>query len=125
MFGISQKGDFRKTTRFLTLAKRIEYKKILDRYGKLGVIRLQQATPIDTGHTADAWDYEVVVKNNNLSIFWTNSNINEGVQIAVILQYGYGTRNGGYVEGRDYINPALQPLFDDIVDDAWKEITRL
>ena len=124
MISFKQEGNFEKTKRFLTHAEKVNYREILERYGKVGVIRLAQATPIDTGKTADCWEYEVEIKRGTLSIFWKNTNIQDGVPIAVILQYGHGTRNGGYVEGVDYINPALRPIFDDIVDDAWKELTR-
>lgn len=123
MITIKQKGDFKKTERFLTRAQRINLRNILTRYGEVGVEALRQATPSDTGKTANSWSYEVVMNDGSSSIYWSNSNVNKGVNIAIILQYGHGTRNGGYVKGRDYINPALQPIFDAIAETAWKEVT--
>lgn len=123
MITIRQKGDFKKTERFLTRAQRINLRNILNRYGEVGVEALRQATPSDTGKTANSWSYEVVMNDGSSSIYWSNSNVNKGVNIAIILQYGHGTRNGGYVKGRDYINPALQPIFDEIAETAWKEVT--
>ena len=96
----------------------------LDEYGKKGVEALRQATPKDTGKTADSWFYEIKRSKESVSISFNNSNINDGVPIAVILQYGHGTRNGGWVEGRDYINPAIQPVFDEIAEEAWKEVNK-
>lgn len=122
MITIKQKGDFKKTEAFLNRAKRVKVQQILDYYGKLGVLALAEATPKDTGKTASSWNYEVSVKSGTSSIVWSNSNVNKGVNIALILQYGHGTRNGGYVKGRDYINPALQPIFDEIANTAWKEV---
>lgn len=96
---------------------------ILNKYGKKGVDALMSATPKDTGLTARSWTYEIERNDGGLSIVWSNSNIQNGVNIAVILQYGHGTKNGGYVAGRDYINPAIQPIFDDMIDKYWKEVT--
>lgn len=95
----------------------------LDRLALEGVAALALATPRDTGATATSWDYEIKRSNGQISIYWTNDNVNKGVNIAVILQYGHGTRNGGYVMGRDYINPAIRPIFDKIAEAAWKEVT--
>jgi hypothetical protein len=97
----------------------------LDKYGREGVAALASATPVDTGQTANSWYYEVVIKNGSATISFHNSNIQNGVPIAIILQYGHGTRNGGWVQGRDYINPAIQPIFDKIANQAWKEVTKL
>ena len=97
----------------------------LDKYGREGVTALASATPVDSGLTAKSWYYEVSVTNESATISFHNSNIQNGVPIAVILQYGHGTRNGGWVQGRDYINPAIQPVFDKIADAAWKEVTKL
>ena len=97
----------------------------LDKYGKEGVAALASATPVDTGLTASSWSYEIKQKNGSISISFKNSNIQNGVPIAIILQYGHGTRNGGWVQGRDYINPAIQPIFDRIANDAWREVTKL
>ena len=125
MIVIKQKGDFSKTTRFLKASTRAINTKLLDKYGQKGVDALSSATPVDTGKTANSWYYKVESKDNVTSITFYNSNIQNGVPIAIILQYGHGTRNGGWVEGRDYINPAIQPIFDDIVNEAWREATKL
>lgn len=96
----------------------------LNKYGEMGVEALSRATPKDTGLTASSWSYEIKRGKESSSIVWTNSNVNDGVPVAVILQYGHATRNGGYVEGIDYINPALNSVFKNIADMAWKEVTR-
>ena len=124
MIKIRQKGDFKKLTSFLERAKESLDIGILDKYGKKGVAALSSATPVDTGLTASSWFYKIENKNGIAKIEFHNSNIQNGVQIAVILQYGHGTRNGGYVVGRDYINPAIQPVFDELAKNAWKEVTR-
>jgi hypothetical protein len=118
-----QKGDFSNLNRFLERAKNVIKIGELDKYGREGVAALASATPVDSGLTADSWYYEVEHQNGEASINFYNSNINKGVPIAIILQYGHGTGNGGWVEGRDYINPAIQPLFDTIANNAWKEVT--
>lgn len=120
-----QKGDFSKLTRYMQRLKEVARKSDLDQYGKQGVAALAAATPVDTGKTAASWYYEISHKNGSTTISFHNSNIQNGVPIAIILQYGHGTRNGGYVQGRDYINPVAQPLFDQIANDAWKEVTKL
>ena len=119
----NQKGDFSKLTNYLNKVKESARTKILDEYGKMGVEALSAATPYDTGLTSQSWYYEIQNGDTELSITFCNSNINKGVSIAIILQYGHGTRNGGWVEGRDYINPAIQPIFQAIADKAWKEVT--
>lgn len=124
MISFRQKGDFSKLTRFLEKAKNAVHLGELDKYGREGVAALASATPVDSGKTADSWSYEVVNRNGYAAIRFLNSNIQNGVPIAIILQYGHGTRNGGWVEGRDYINPVVQPLFDKITEEAWKEVTR-
>lgn len=116
-------GGFTKTERFLNRMKRREYLNVLDEFGRDGVQALRNATPVDSGATAEAWDYEIKRSRNYTEIVWTNSNINDGVPIAVILQYGHGTGTGGYVQGRDYINPAIRPIFDEIAEKAWKVVT--
>lgn len=116
-------GGFTKTERFLNRMKRREYLNVLDEFGRDGVQALRNATPVDSGVTAEAWDYEIKRTRNYTEIVWTNSNINDGVPIAVILQYGHGTGTGGYVQGRDYINPAIRPIFDKIAEKAWKVVT--
>jgi hypothetical protein len=118
-----QKGDFSNLNRFLERAKNVIKIGELDKYGREGVAALASATPVDSGLTADSWYYEVEHQNGKSSINFYNSNLNKGVPIAIILQYGHGTGNGGWVEGRDYINPAIQPLFDAIANNAWKEVT--
>ena len=126
MITFKHKGDFSKTTSFLQNAKRAaDVKAILERFGRAGVAALASATPVDTGLTANSWHYEITSTNGSATINFNNSNIQNGVPIAIILQYGHGTRNGGWVEGRDYINPAIQPIFDEIAETAWKEVTKL
>lgn len=119
------KGDFGKTEGFLNKLKQIRFSSRMDKYGKAGVRALASATPRDTGKTADSWDYEIEEEPGRTTITWFNSNVQNGVNIALILQYGHGTRTGGYVQGRDYINPALQSVFDEMADAAWKEVTSL
>lgn len=117
------RGNFDNTERFFKRAQKMDFFRNLEKYAQEGVAALSSATPVDSGLTAASWDYEIVKKKGSVSIYWTNSNINAGVPIAVILQYGHGTNNGGYVQGRDYINPAIRPIFDKIADNAWKEVT--
>ena len=121
----THKGDFSKTTKFLERAKHVMGNSKLDVYAKKGVEALASATPVDSGLTANSWNYEIVNEKGSTTINFNNTNINKGVPIAIILQYGHGTRNGGWVEGRDYINPAIQPIFDELVDKMWKEVTKL
>ena len=125
MITFRQKGDFSKLTRYLEKVKEVVKLGDLDKYGRAGVAALASATPVDTGLTASSWYYEISNKNGSAMISFHNSNIQNGVPIAIIFQYGHGTRNGGWVEGRDYINPAIRPIFDRIADDAWKEVTKL
>ena len=125
MIKFRQKGDFSKLTRFLEKAKEAVRLGDLDKYGREGVTALASATPVDSGLTADSWRYEITNKQGSAKITFYNSNIQNGVPIAIILQYGHGTRNGGWVQGRDYINPAIQPIFDKIVNEAWREVTKL
>ena len=125
MISFRQKGDFSKLTHFLERAKESVRIGDLDKYGREGVAALSSATPIDSGETANSWSYEITNKDGSVTITFKNSNIQNGVPIAIILQYGHGTRNGGWVQGRDYINPAIQPIFDKIVNNAWREVTRI
>lgn len=125
MIRFKQKGDFSKVTKYLERAKEVINLGILDKYGRKGVDALSSATPIDTGLTAESWRYEIVNKNGSARINFCNSNIQNGVPIAIILQYGHGTGTGGWVQGRDYINPSIQPIFDEIANEAWREVTRL
>ena len=124
MISFRQKGDFSKLTRFLERAKNLVHLSDLDRYGRAGDAALASATPVDTGKTAASWYYDIKINKESASITFNNSNIQNGVPIAIILQYGHGTRNGGWVEGRDYINPVIQPIFDKIAEEAWKEVTK-
>ena len=125
MIIIKHKGNFERTSKFLQRMSKVDILRILDKYGQAGVAALAAATPVDSGLTANSWGYEVSASGDTYAITWTNTNINKGVPIALILQYGHGTRNGGWVEGRDYINPAIQPIFDKIRDEAWREVTKL
>lgn len=124
MITIKTKGNWEATTKFLERAKKGINIRSLDKYGNMGVNALASATPTDTGLTAQSWSYEITQKNGVVAITFLNSNIQNGIPIAIILQYGHGTGTGGYVQGRDYINPAIQPIFDKIVEDAWREVTR-
>lgn len=125
MISFRHKGDFSRTTRYFEKVKRAARFNFLDKYGEEGVSALSSATPVESGQTAGSWGYEIVRSQGSVSIVYTNSHINQGVPIAIILQYGHGTGTGGYVQGRDYINPAIQPVFDKIADQAWREVTRL
>lgn len=125
MITFRQKGDFSKLTRFLEKARNAVRIGILDKYGREGVAALASATPVESGKTASSWYYEIEHKNGSATINFLNSNINDGVPIAIILQYGHGTGTGGWVEGRDYINPAIQPVFDKLANEAWREVTEL
>lgn len=119
---ITTKGDFNNTFRFLNKMSKFQINKILEKYGRMGVEALRSATPIDSGKTAESWGYEISVGKEGATIHWTNTNQNKGVYIAVILQYGHGTGTGGYVQGVDYINPAIRPVFDKIAEEAWMEV---
>lgn len=125
MIEIRQKGDFAKLTRYLEKAKKTVRISDLDKYGRAGVAALASATPVDTGLTASSWYYKITRKDGLVAITFCNSNIQNGVPIAIILQYGHGTNNGGWVQGRDYINPAIQSVFDKLANDAWREVTKL
>lgn len=125
MITFRQKGDFSKLTSFLERAKEAVRIGDLDKYGREGVAALSSATPVRTGLTANSWYYEIEHQNGSVSITFNNSNVNKGVPIAIILQYGHGTRNGGWVQGRDYINSAIQPVFDRIANEAWEEVTKI
>lgn len=125
MISVKQRGSFDKTENFLKKSFGRNYVGILEKFGQQGVAALSAATPVDSGVTATSWSYEIIQNGSSISIVWNNSNVQKGINIAIILQYGHGTRNGGYVSGRDYINPALKPIFDKMADAAWKEVTRL
>jgi hypothetical protein len=125
LISFRHRGDFSKFTRFLEKAKQAVRLGDLDRYGREGVAALASATPVRSGETASSWYYEIKQSPGSVIISFNNSHFNEGVPIAIILQYGHGTGTGGWVEGRDYINPAIQPVFDRIANDAWREVTGL
>ncbi len=120
---ITQKGDFSRTFSFLKQIQKIPSTKIIEKYGKLGVKALSSATPKDTGLTARSWYYRIEQTRTSITLSFCNSNVNNGVPIAVVIQYGHGTRNGGWVEGFDYINPAIQPIFIKLTEELWKEVT--
>lgn len=123
MLTVKQKGEYAKLTRYLVNVKKAVKTKDLTKYGRAGVEALASATPVDTGLTANSWYYEIEQSKGRASITFYNSNVQNGIPIAIILQYGHGTGNGGWVEGRDYINPAIQSIFDKLAADAWKEVT--
>lgn len=125
MIKFKSKGDFSKTISYMNKASKAIDLSILDKYGKMGVAALAAATPVDSGKTSKSWRYEITRTSKSATITFLNSNIQNGVPIAIILQYGHGTRNGGYVQGQDYINPALEPVFKRLSDEAWKEVTKL
>jgi hypothetical protein len=125
MIELSHSGDFSKTTSYLERIKEVAHLGILNKYGKMGVDALSSATPVDTGKTSKSWSYKIEHDKTSFTLSFYNSNVNNGVPIAVILQYGHGTRNGGYVVGRDYINPAIQPVFDELVAELTKEVSKV
>lgn len=123
MITFSHSGDFKHTDKFLKRMSHGQVFEVLHRYGNEGVLALRKATPLDSGETANSWTYEIVNRGGTYSIIWDNTHIIDGRPIAILIQYGHGTRNGGYVMGRDYINPALRPIFDQILSSVWKEVT--
>lgn len=123
--GVVVKGSFKNTESFLGRAHKRAFYRDLEKYGKQGVDALSQATPIDSGKTAESWDYEIQYGSDTITIMWTNSNVvDEWAVVAILIQYGHGTRNGGYVYGRDYINPAMRPIFDHIANAIWEEVKK-
>ena len=125
MISFRQKGDFSNLSSYFERVKEKVKLGDLDKYGRAGVAALASATPVDSGQTANSWYYEIERQNGSVSIVFNNSNVNKGVPIAIILQYGHGTGTGGWVQGRNYINPAIQPIFDEIANNAWKEVTKV
>lgn len=123
MITFRHRGDLSKTTKYLKWVQNINLNS-LDKFGQMGVAALSSATPTESGTTAASWYYEIEQSKGQITIGFNNSHINKGVPIAIILQYGHGTGTGGWVQGRDYINPAIQPIFDQIADEAWKEVTK-
>lgn len=124
MITIESQGDWKMTRNWFDRMTKLDLALIMNQFGREGAAALASATPSRTGATAKSWSYEVKRTGNNWKITWTNSNVNKGANIAVLIQYGHGTRNGGYVVGRDYINPAIRPIFDKIAEKAWKEVTK-
>lgn len=122
MIEIKQSGSFRNTEAFLERAKNVVKMGVLDKYGRKGVEALELATPKDTGLTSKSWEYKITNNKDYSTISFFNTNIQKGIPIAIILQHGHATRNGGYVQGRDYINPAIQPIFDKLAEEVWKEV---
>ena len=125
MISFRHKGDFSKATRYFEKLRKAARLEILNKYGQEGVTALAAATPIDSGKTASSWYYEIKEGKNSAELVFCNSNINQGVSIAIILQYGHGTGTGGYVQGQDYINPAIRPIFDKIAKELWEEVIRI
>jgi hypothetical protein len=125
MITITQKGSFKNTERYLSRLKTAQLFAVLNKYGSLGQNALSNATPVESGLTAASWSYTIEQRPGYYSIRWHNSHIESGVPIAVILQYGHGTGTGGYVQGRNYIMPAIRPIFDQMADEAWKEVTKI
>lgn len=125
MITFVHKGDFSKTNKFLDNLKRFRYINLLNKYGEEGVRALSANTPIDSGITASSWYYEIIEDKGSVTIRWCNSNLSDGIPIAILIQYGHATKNGGFVEGRDFVNPAMQSIFDDIATNVWREVTRL
>ena len=123
MVTFKHRGNFNNLEKFLNKVRGSTYLNMLNKYGEAGVKALADATPVDSGKTAECWTFEISRTQNRTTLSWLNTNVNEGVNIAVILQYGHGTGTGGYVEGRDYINPAIRPVFDKIAEEAWREVT--
>jgi hypothetical protein len=125
MITFTEKGSFKNTERYLARLSKGQLNSILAKYGSLGVNALSNATPVESGLTAESWFYTIQARPGYYSIRWHNHNHQDGVPIAVLLQYGHGTGTGGYVQGRDYINPAIRPLFDKIAAEAWREVTKV
>lgn len=121
---VTQKGNFKKTDRFLGKLVGFHYENKLKHYGELGVQALKAATPKDSGLTAESWNYEIVEEKGRTALYFRNENMSDGVPVAILLQYGHATRNGGFVEGIDYINPALRPIFERMAREVWKEVVR-
>jgi len=125
MITITQKGSFKNTERYLARLKAAQLFAVLNKYGSLGQNALSNATPVESGLTAASWYYTIEQRPGYYSIRWHNTHIEDGRPIAILLQYGHGTGTGGYVQGRDYINPAIRPIFDQMANEAWKEVTRI
>lgn len=122
MISVKQKGDFSNLEKFINHVLRRDYLNILSEYGKKGVSALKSATPVDSGLTRDSWNYEIESGAGKTTIRWTNSNVVGGTSVAILLQYGHGTKNGGFVQGIDYINPAMRPIFQQMANEAWRRV---
>jgi hypothetical protein len=122
---ITEKGSFKNTEKYLSKLSKLELSGILNKYGTLGMNALSNATPADSGLAAGSWYYTVVSRKGYYSIRWHNSDVENGFPVAVMIQYGHGTGTGGYVQGRDYIMPAIRPIFDQIAEEAWREVTKV
>lgn len=125
MITVKIDNKFSITERFFERIKELNHKGLFDKYGTIGIEALASATPKDTGKTSESWEYVIEHRLGKSSIIWSNMNVNDGCNVAILLQYGHGLKNGGYVQGRDFINPAIQPVFDKIANDAWDEVTRV
>ena len=123
MIRFTHRGNFNNTEKFLKKSN-IDYIKIFEKYGRQGVIELSKATPIDSGETAKSWEYKITQTKFGIKLEWTNSHVEGGAPVAILIQYGHGTRNGGYVQGRDYINPVIKPILDKLSSDIWREVTK-
>lgn len=125
MISVESKGSFKNLEAFLSKAKKADAFNVLEKYGAIGVRALASATPVDTGLSAASWTYKVEKKWGKYSIIWSNTNVVNGTPVVIMLQYGHGTGTGGWVQGRDFINPALRPVFDQIADAVWREVTNV
>ena len=123
MIVLKQSGDFKYTEGLLKRINKNDMRRQLEKFGKLGVDALRDATPKDTGKTSESWQYEIKMDKTGVSITWKNTNVVDGVPIAIIIQYGHATKNGGYVKGIDYVNPAVKPIFEDLANEVWKGVT--
>lgn len=123
MIVLKTTGKLKKTEKFLSKMSRFDIRRILNKYGEEGMHALAENTPVRSGETASSWRYKVSINNGIATVTWSNTHVEKGVNIAIILQYGHGTRNGGYVQGIDYINPALKPVFNALAEEAWMEVT--
>lgn len=124
MISITSKGDYKKTLDFLNRSRRGDVFPDLNSYGRIGVNALRRVTPVDTGLTASSWDYRIIKGKHGPTIEWFNTNGKNGTSVAILIQYGHATGTGGYVIGKNYINPAMHPLFDTIANDVWKAVMK-
>jgi len=124
MLSVSSSGSFKKLEKYLDKGQNGSLPSIFDRYGKQGVIALSSGTPLESGETASSWGYQIRKGKSRTTLVWTNDHVENQINIAIILQYGHGTRTGGWVEGRDYINPAMRPVFDEMAQRIWEEVTK-